>query len=118
MNERERLIKLIEDGSCSYLSTEKCKNLMCECRTCCEQVLADNLLKNGVIVPPVKIGETVYERRSIQSIEDMRKCIQEWYAEVCTLEQLAKMHFDIKEELENQFVYMTRVITKELNKDE
>lgn len=49
MGERERLIKLIEDGSCSYLSTEKCKNLMCECRTCCEQVLADYLLKNGVV---------------------------------------------------------------------
>lgn len=60
MNERERLIELIEDGSCSYLSTEKCKNLMCECRTCCEQVLADYLLKNNVIVLPCKKGEKVF----------------------------------------------------------
>lgn len=60
MNERERLIELIEDGNCCYLSTEKCKNLMCECRTCCEQVLANYLLENGVVVLPCKIGDTVY----------------------------------------------------------
>ena len=60
MNERERLIELIYDGSCSFLSTEKCKNLICEYRNCCEEVLVDYLLANGVIVPPVKVGDTVY----------------------------------------------------------
>lgn len=51
------------------------------------------------------------------SVEDMKDCIQEWYAEVCTFEQLEKMHFEIKKEMENQFLYMAEVIAKEMCKD-
>lgn len=48
MNERERLIKLL---GCKY----NCVN-----RNKCLEEQADYSLDNGVIVPPVKIGDTVY----------------------------------------------------------
>ena len=50
MNERERLIDLMtraENSELSLLGFEK-------------KLLADYLLENGVIVPPVKVGDTVY----------------------------------------------------------
>lgn len=43
MAERERLIELLANAD-SY----------------CQETLADYLLANGVIVPPCKVGETVY----------------------------------------------------------
>lgn len=52
MNGREKLIALLDDGcykACSDASGKKVN-----------EVLADYLLANGVIVPPVKIGDTVY----------------------------------------------------------
>ena len=48
MNNRERLIKLL---GCKY----NCAN-----RNKCREEQADYLLAKGVIVPPVKIGQTVY----------------------------------------------------------
>ena len=50
MTERERLIELMtqaENEELSLLEFEK-------------KILADYLLANGVIVPPVKVGDTVY----------------------------------------------------------
>ena len=50
MSERERLIELMtkaENSELSLLEFEK-------------KILADYLLENGVIVPPVKVGDTVY----------------------------------------------------------
>ncbi len=44
MKERERLIAIIKQSVVPYFAEE----------------IADNLLKNGVIVPPVKIGTRVY----------------------------------------------------------
>lgn len=44
MTERERLVELIKNSHLSTNSTH----------------LADYLLKNGVIVPPCKVGDTVY----------------------------------------------------------
>ena len=49
MNNRERLIKLL---GCKY----DCAN-----RNKCLEEQADYLLAKGVIVPPVKIGQTVYK---------------------------------------------------------
>lgn len=63
MTERERLIILIGRCSCQY--SPPCTG---ECGDCHNiemfdrqiENLADHLLRNGVIVPPVKIGQTVY----------------------------------------------------------
>lgn len=57
---RDRLIELIRDR-CKY---EHClgKNDLGICKNSCEATtaLADYLLKNGVIVPPCKVGSTLY----------------------------------------------------------
>lgn len=63
MNERERLIKLL---GCKYNCVDRNK---------CLEDQADNLLRNGVIVPPVKIGDKVY-RISFTRVTRM-KYIQE-----------------------------------------
>lgn len=47
MSERERLIKLL-DQNCGYVEEQKA------------EMLADYLLENGVIVPPVKVGGIVW----------------------------------------------------------
>ena len=47
MSERERLIKLL-DQNCGYVEEQKAENI------------ADYLLENGVIVPPVKVGGIVW----------------------------------------------------------
>lgn len=48
MSEKERLIELL-DQNCGYVEEQKA------------EMLADYLLENGVIVPPVKVGDTVYQ---------------------------------------------------------
>ena len=53
MTERERLIEIL-DNACF----EACKRKNDVIKLC--HYLADNLLENGVIVPPVKVGDTVY----------------------------------------------------------
>ena len=60
---KERLIKLLEHCSCHY--SPPCDR---ECAVCHNvemhekeiENIADHLLANGVIVPPCKIGDTVY----------------------------------------------------------
>lgn len=54
MDERERLIKLIDDGF-----WEACKKKNDDVKIA--HYLADRLLENGVIVPPVKVGDTVWD---------------------------------------------------------
>ena len=48
MSEKERLIELL-DQNCGYVEEQKA------------EMLADYLLENGVIVSPVKVGDTVYQ---------------------------------------------------------
>ena len=53
MTDRDRLMKLIKKGDFAYLlSTGK---------EGCVAFLADYLLANGVIVPPCKVGDVVYD---------------------------------------------------------
>lgn len=62
MSERERLIELmtkVENSELNLLEFEK-------------KILADYLLDNGVIVPPVKVGDTVYEIQQDRTL-------QKWY---------------------------------------
>ena len=55
MSERERLIELI--GKAKYFGHETFKDRFSESVL---ERLADQLLANGVIVPPVKVGQMVY----------------------------------------------------------
>ena len=74
MTERDRLIKLIEEGTrIAYdKSLEEVRRIVKENHhfnsatdrtVSISEIVADFLLENGVIVPPVKVGDTVYEIR-------------------------------------------------------
>ena len=56
MTERERLIELLNNGF--YEALSKIKGEDKDKKAC--DFLADFLLENGVIVPPVQVGATVY----------------------------------------------------------
>ncbi|MBO5060257.1 MAG: hypothetical protein J6C82_05020 [Clostridia bacterium] len=51
MSERERLIELLTEGQPPFNPLNDV----------CIEKLADHLLANGVLVPPCKVGDTVYE---------------------------------------------------------
>ena len=57
MTERERLVELLKSDSCEspMLCDPNCK--YASLKRCYEERTADYLLENGVIVPPVKMGE-------------------------------------------------------------
>lgn len=63
MNERERLIELLKNDNCPspFICDANCKYINSD--NCSAERKADYLLKNGVIVPAVEIGTTVYEIR-------------------------------------------------------
>lgn len=60
MTERERLIELLKSDSCEspMLCDPNCK--YASLKRCYEERTADYLLENGVIVPPVKVGDTFF----------------------------------------------------------
>ena len=62
MTERERLVELITNG---FYTKHVYEALCTNKRKACD-FLADYLLENGVIVPPVKVGDTVYTNVSWQ----------------------------------------------------
>jgi acyl dehydratase len=62
MTERERLVELITNG---FYTKPVYEALCTNKRKACD-FLADYLLENGVIVPPVKVGDTVYTNVSWQ----------------------------------------------------
>lgn len=65
----ERLIALLckveckgddlREGGCGYRQGEKCNSIE-KLDMCMLGCIADHLLSNGVIVPPCKVGDTVY----------------------------------------------------------
>jgi hypothetical protein len=57
MNQREKLIELIEETENKYI---ECIRNSVEPRIDFGEFFADRLLANGVIVPPCKVGDTVY----------------------------------------------------------
>ena len=57
MNERERLIELLMLGE---LEADKQGVFNCSRSKWKAEIMADFLLKNGVTVLPVKVGDTVY----------------------------------------------------------
>ena len=60
MTERERLIELLMKGDIAAAKQGVFNCCMCKREA---EILADHLLENGVIVPPVYVGGTVYEIR-------------------------------------------------------
>ena len=60
VTERERLVELLKNDNCpsSFVCDANCKYINSE--NCLAERIADYLLENGVIVPPVKVGATVY----------------------------------------------------------
>lgn len=59
---RDRLIELIAEGRelCEQIQCEECTRSCKGLNDCIAKVQADHLLKNGVIAPPCKVGDTVY----------------------------------------------------------
>ena len=57
MTERERLIKLLMQGDIAAAKQGVFNCCMCRREA---ETIADYLLENGVIVPPVQVGATVY----------------------------------------------------------
>ena len=58
MTERERLIELLMQGDIAAAKQGVFNCCMCRREA---ETIADYLLENGVIVPPVKAGDTIYE---------------------------------------------------------
>ena len=50
----------------------------------------------------------------IVSTDDMKGCVQEWFAQADSFEDLAEIFYAVKSEVDKQFVY----IAKEIAKDE
>lgn len=69
MTERERLIELIQFGYCKGRMKENVKQV--------EETMADYLLENGVIVPPCKVGDTVYEFFNVRGFYDIIELVVE-----------------------------------------
>ena len=57
MTERERLVELLMQGDIAASKQGVFNCCMCKREA---EILADYLLSNGVIVPPVQVGATVY----------------------------------------------------------
>ena len=51
------------------------------------------------------------------SIEDMKSCIQEWFAQAISFEDLAEIFYAVQSETDKQFVYTAEQICKERNED-
>lgn len=60
MTDRDKLVELINQGDkkCGEMRCEECEHEGTE--KCGFNLIADYLLANGVIVPPCKVGDTVY----------------------------------------------------------
>ena len=49
------------------------------------------------------------------STDDMKSCIQEWFAQAYSFECLAEIFYAVKSETDKQFVYMAEQICKDIN---
>lgn len=60
MTNRERLIDWIEEFGDDIAFCDICKRPDSDCDGCINERFADYLIEHGVIVPPCKVGDTVY----------------------------------------------------------
>ena len=71
--ERKRLVELkrqfVENFDCGDCQPENEK-----CRKCLSEKEADHLLDNGIVVPPVKVGDKVYVTDMYENIAKVTEC--------------------------------------------
>lgn len=60
MTDRERLICLLSEYDFDSTFCNICERADDDCAVCGSERLADYLIEHGVIVPPCKVGDTVY----------------------------------------------------------
>lgn len=113
MTQREKLIELLIDSSCCPKETD-CED--CEYRenaACREEMIADYLLANGVVVLPCKVGDKVYRLidmshtthnsfliiETVCSVNPTYTNIMGWLSEI-PMEQFGETIFFTKEEAE------------------
>ena len=48
------------------------------------------------------------------STEDMKGCIQEWFAQAYSFEDLAEIFYAVKSETDKQFVYVAKQIAEDI----
>ena len=83
MTERERLIELLMQGDIAAAKQGVFNCCMCRREA---ETIADYLLENGVIVPPVKAGDTIYEIHERRKGGEWVKIISERFVhgvEIC-----------------------------------
>lgn len=51
------------------------------------------------------------------TLEEMKTCIQEWYAQASSYEELFEIHYAVLSEANKQAVYMAQEIAKEGNRN-
>ena len=123
MTERERLIKLTREGidlpcgSGSPWDDDFCKG--CEYqkeKDCHSAKIATHLLANGIIVPPVKLSQTVY------TIQGQRKYPKEWAVvgiwkskEVCNFHMVCYIDgkFEASASMDEDLIGKSVFLTKE-----
>jgi len=87
--QRERLVELIKQLDIlnrQHKNSKGCYTPICEnidCYTCGCEKRADYLLANGVIVPPCKVGQTVYKVVNDKRVKKPYECkvVGIWYVE-------------------------------------
>lgn len=48
--------------------------------------------------------------------DDMKSCIQEWFAQACSFEELREIFYVVRCEADKQFVYMSNELAKDEEK--
>lgn len=53
----------------------------------------------------------------ITALDEMKLCIQEWYAQASSYEELFEIHYAVLSEAKKQAVYMAQEIAKDGSRD-
>lgn len=51
------------------------------------------------------------------SIDDMKSCVQEWYSQATSYEELFEIDFAVKSEANKQAIFIAECIAKEVTSD-
>lgn len=81
---RDRLIELINNGSDKYPTLPTING----CKEEYNHFLADHLLANGVVVPPCKVGQTVYFLGGISGKSIKKATVEEIIINDCGVRDL------------------------------
>lgn len=60
MTQKDKLLELLDGIGDDIAFCDICDRPTDDCKACKNEQLADYLLANGVIIPPCKVGDTVY----------------------------------------------------------